>query len=169
MEIRNVKAEDAEAFLKMLLQLDTETKNMMYEPGERSTDIERLRNRIPSGENQGDLLIGSFLDEEMVGFLSVSRGEFIRIRHRAYIVIGILQKGQSRGLGSLMFQQLMDWAVSKGITRLELTVMSHNKAAIALYKKFGFEIEGIKRHSLIVDGNYVDEYYMAKLLEARNI
>ena len=31
-------------------------------------------------------------------------------------------------------------------------------------KKMGFEIEGTKRDSLRVDGVYVDEYYMAKLL-----
>jgi RimJ/RimL family protein N-acetyltransferase len=28
----------------------------------------------------------------------------------------------------------------------------------------GFEIEGTKRDSLIVDGEYVDELYMAKIL-----
>jgi hypothetical protein len=28
----------------------------------------------------------------------------------------------------------------------------------------GFEIEGVKKHSLLVDGAFVDEYYMGKLL-----
>jgi len=42
--------------------------------------------------------------------------------------------------------------------------MTHNKAGIALYKKRGFEIEGTKRHSMLVNSHYVDEYYMAKLL-----
>jgi len=28
----------------------------------------------------------------------------------------------------------------------------------------GFEKEGIKKDSLLVNGEYVDEYYMAKLL-----
>jgi RimJ/RimL family protein N-acetyltransferase len=42
--------------------------------------------------------------------------------------------------------------------------MAHNSGAIALYKKMGFEIEGTKNHSLIVDGMYIDEYYMAKLV-----
>lgn len=43
--------------------------------------------------------------------------------------------------------------------------MTHNLAGIALYKKMGFEIEGRKRHSLRVNGAYVDEYYMSKLLD----
>jgi RimJ/RimL family protein N-acetyltransferase len=56
------------------------------------------------------------------------------------------------------------WASLRAITRLELTVMTHNQAGVALYKKQGFEIEGRKRHSLLVGGHYVDEYLMAKLL-----
>jgi RimJ/RimL family protein N-acetyltransferase len=42
--------------------------------------------------------------------------------------------------------------------------MTHNIAGIALYKKMGFEIEGTKRDSLLINGEYVDEYYMSKLL-----
>ncbi|OAO80482.1 hypothetical protein A0O32_1432 [Anoxybacillus flavithermus] len=42
--------------------------------------------------------------------------------------------------------------------------MTQNQAGIALYKKMGFEIEGIKKHSLLVNGRFMDEYYMAKIL-----
>ncbi|MGZ3612137.1 MAG: GNAT family N-acetyltransferase, partial [Ktedonobacteraceae bacterium] len=36
---------------------------------------------------------------------------------------------------------------------------------IALYKKQGFAIEGIRRHSLLINGQFVDEFSMAKLLD----
>jgi len=45
-------------------------------------------------------------------------------------------------------------------------VQVHNIRAIALYENCGFEREGLKRHSLRIDGTYVDEYYMSKLLAA---
>ena len=45
--------------------------------------------------------------------------------------------------------------------------MTHNEAGIALYRRRGFEIEGTKKHSLLVGGRYVDEYYMARLLEKK--
>ena len=48
---------------------------------------------------------------------------------------------------------------------LELTVMTHNTAGIALYKKQGFAIEGTKRHSLLLNGQFIDEFYMSKLLD----
>ncbi|NMB90388.1 MAG: GNAT family N-acetyltransferase, partial [Chloroflexi bacterium] len=52
----------------------------------------------------------------------------------------------------------------QGIHRLELTVMTHNQRALALYRKMGFEIEGTLRHNMRVDGVYVDEYSLAQLL-----
>jgi hypothetical protein len=45
--------------------------------------------------------------------------------------------------------------------------MTHNEAGIALYRRRGFKIEGVKKHSLLVGGWYVDEYYMARLLEKK--
>jgi hypothetical protein len=34
----------------------------------------------------------------------------------------------------------------------------------SLHQKMAFQIEGIKKDSLLVDGVYVDEYYMGKIL-----
>ena len=51
-----------------------------------------------------------------------------------------------------------------GVTRLELTVECHNEAARRLYQKSGFQIEGVRQKSMLVDGRFIDEYYMAKLL-----
>nr|WP_257144309.1 GNAT family N-acetyltransferase [Bacillus pseudomycoides] len=64
-----------------------------------------------------------------------------------------------------MFKEVEKWARLHDIWRLELTVMAHNTRAQALYKKAGFEQEGVKKASLIVEGERVDEYYMAKLLK----
>lgn len=90
---------------------------------------------------------------------------FKRNRHSDYIVIAVLQAYANQGVGTQLFEFIFSWASKHQLTRLDLTVMSHNKAAIALYQKMGFEIEGAKRKSLCVDGIYRDEYYMAKLLD----
>jgi len=49
------------------------------------------------------------------------------------------------------------------IDRIELTVFADNPAAVALYKKFGFEIEGTGRNFALRNGEYVDAYYMARM------
>ena len=41
---------------------------------------------------------------------------------------------------------------------------AENEAGVALYRKSGFEIDGTKRNSLMIDGTFYDEYYMSKLL-----
>jgi RimJ/RimL family protein N-acetyltransferase len=48
--------------------------------------------------------------------------------------------------------------------RLELTVVAHNQAELALYKKRGFEMKRVRKRAIFVTGQYVDEYAMAKLL-----
>ena len=162
--VRKVREEDAAAFLDLLLRLDYETNYMMYEPGERKTTAEEMNVWIRELEASGSLLLGAVENNSLVGFLSAERGFARRIRHSAYLVIGILEQYRGRGLGTALFGELEKWARESGITRLELTVMVHNVPAVGLYKKAGFIIEGVKRRSLLVDGREVNEYYMAKLL-----
>ena len=51
-----------------------------------------------------------------------------------------------------------------GIIRLELTVECDNIHAKTLYEKQGFSVEGVRPKSMLVNGSYVDEYYMGKIL-----
>ncbi len=164
MLVRKVSENDAQAFLNMQLQLDHETKYMMYEPNERSNDVDRTLNNIRMSIQNNNLLLCAVEEDKIVGFLSATKGSFQRNRHSAYIVIGLLEKARFKGFGRQLFEQLLLWAKEQSIIRLELTVLCNNPAAIALYQKYGFEIEGTKRRSLLIDGEYEDEYYMSKLL-----
>ncbi|WP_242951561.1 GNAT family N-acetyltransferase [Clostridium felsineum] len=91
-------------------------------------------------------------------------GAVRRNKHSAYIVVGIREKYQNDGIGTKFFEKLNEWAKQRKIIRLELTVLCINKVATHLYRKNGFEIEGIKRKSMYVDGKYIDEYLMAKII-----
>ncbi len=48
--------------------------------------------------------------------------------------------------------------------RLELNVQQRNLRAVHFYEKVGFEREGIKRHSLRIGDDYLDEWLTAKLI-----
>ena len=50
-----------------------------------------------------------------------------------------------------------------GVIRVDLKVYTDNEAGIALYEKFGFEIEGTHRRDAFRNGEYVDTYSMARL------
>lgn len=163
MEIRKIKMKDANNYLDMLLNLDKETKFMMFEPGERPTDINIAKNIIEKSINGDNLVLVATDDENIVGFLSVQRGVPKRIKHTGYIVVGIREKFRGKGIGSKLFSELDIWARKNNITRLELSVICSNTVAKHLYEKSGFEIEGVKKNAMIVDGKYVDEFFMAKL------
>lgn len=161
--IREIKDEDAENHLSLCIKLDNETKFMLYEPGERTTTVERHREFVHSQITYEDSTI--FVaehDNQLVGHLIVNGGKVKRIKHVGYIVVGILKDYTGQGIGTELFNALENWRTESGIKRLELSVMVHNEAAVSLYKKMGFEIEGIKKKSLNIDGRYIDEYYMGK-------
>jgi RimJ/RimL family protein N-acetyltransferase len=166
MIIRTICEDDAAQFLSLCKQLDLETQFMLLEPGERKTILEEQRAQIGillREENQ--TIFVAEQDNQLVGYLEASGGTFKRNSHSAYLVIGILQAFTGQGIGTQLFQSLEEWAKQQHIHRLELTVMTHNTGGIALYKKQGFAIEGTKRHSLLINGKYVDEFYMSKLLD----
>lgn len=164
MIIRKIEVKDSERFLKMLNQLDHETKNMMFEPGERTITVEEMEANIKNIIRRNSLTLVAMENDHIVGFLTAERGFANRIKHSVYIVIGLLKDFRGKNIGSRLFEELEKWAIDNCIIRLELTVMTHNVSAIRLYKKMGFKIEGIKEKSLIVDKKYVDEYYMGKIL-----
>ncbi|WP_349947553.1 GNAT family protein [Lacrimispora sp. BS-2] len=162
--IRPIEAKDAESLWQMMSALDAETKFMMYEPNERKKNIDRIKSTINDAITEDNLFLAAEADHEIVGYISAQKGILRRVKHSAYIVVGIRASYQRQGIGTSFFKQLDKWANEKGVTRLQLTVMCNNDAAKHLYEKNGFTVEGIKKNSMIVDGTYVDEYYMAKLL-----
>ena len=162
-DIRKIKMEDANSYLEMLLNLDKETKFMMFEPGERSKSIDIARRKIENTIKGDNLILVATEGTEIIGFLSVERGVPRRIRHTGYVVVGIREKYRGMGIGSKLFSELDKWTRENNLTRLELTVVSSNIVAKHLYEKNGFKIEGTRKNAMIIDDKYADEYYMAKL------
>lgn len=165
MIIREIKLEDAEKFLNMLKQLDKETKHMLYEEDERNCTIQDMKERLSKREDNTKHI--TFIVEDngdIIGFLSADRGLVNRIKHSAYVVIGMLESYRGKGIGMALIEKLFKWARNNKIIRLELTVVKDNRYAVNLYKKMGFKVEGIREKAMIVDGKYVDEYYMGRIL-----
>lgn len=163
MEYRKLSVDEAEQFWHLMNQLDHETRYMLYEPGERPKDLPQMESLIRDSVEGDDFLLVAEADQRLVGYISAQKGRLNRIAHSAYIVVGILADYRGKGIGTEFFKRLNDWAEEKKVTRLELTVICENEAAKRLYTKSGFQIEGIKRNSVCVDGKYLDEYYMARI------
>lgn len=165
MKYRNLSPDEAVKFWELMNQLDYETKYMLYEPGERKRDYSKIEALIRNSAEDNDFLLVAEGNDKLVGYISAQKGNLRRISHSAYIVVGILKDCRGKGIGTEFFRRLNIWAEEKKVTRLELTVICENEIAKHLYEKNGFKIEGIKRKSVLVDGEYLDEFYMAKIIE----
>jgi putative acetyltransferase len=103
------------------------------------------------------------IDEQIIGDIGMTRYHGRR-NHVACIGMGVHDDFTGRGIGSAMLAAVIDAADNwLNIMRLELTVYTDNDAAIALYRKFGFEEEGILRAFAFRAGSYVDAYAMARI------
>lgn len=109
------------------------------------------------------IMIGAFAGERLVGEAQVETGKSRRA-HVAEIGVCVHGDWRRRGVGARLVGEMLDLADNwLGLRRLELRVFVDNDAAIALYRKSGFEIEGRLRGSMLRDGAYVDMYLMARL------
>ncbi|MGH8802394.1 MAG: GNAT family N-acetyltransferase [Casimicrobiaceae bacterium] len=101
---------------------------------------------------------------EVVGNAGLHRaGRSPRRRHAGIIGMSVRDDWHGRGVGSALLAAVIDLAENwAGYTRLELIVYADNAAALALYRKFGFTVEGTLRNYALRDGDYVDAYAMAR-------
>ncbi|XRD25779.1 GNAT family N-acetyltransferase [Lysinibacillus fusiformis] len=164
MRIREATRNDSVQIIAVMTNAEA-SNLMLFGPGERKMEPETFANYLEKlYHSRHSALFVAEIDDRVVAYLIAQGNEATRIAHRAYLVIGIHSHYRGRKIGTALFNHVEQWAKDNSIHRLELTVMENNEAGVALYKKMGFEIEGTKRDSLYVDGQYINEYYMSKLV-----
>ena len=104
-------------------------------------------------------------DGRVVGWCDVIPGDRETTAHAGVLGIGVLPGYRGRGIGNALFRSTLKRAKARGLSRVELTVRSDNRRAIALYRKHGFVREGVKRNGMRVDGRYWDLVCMARLFK----
>ncbi|MCM3741303.1 GNAT family N-acetyltransferase [Oceanobacillus luteolus] len=165
MNIRGIERSDAAELAHLVNEVEATSEYMLWETGERQVTVEKQLKMIEEmSKSSNSTIIVAEVEGSLVGYLFAIGGNAKRNRHSVYIVTGILEKYRGKGIGTKLFTALDEWAKFNGIHRMELTVVTTNEAGTRLYKKSGFEIEGTKRSSLLIDGTYMDEYYMSKLI-----
>lgn len=102
-------------------------------------------------------------DGQIIGWCDISALDRPVFAHVGSLGMGLLAPYRGVGIGQKLLQTAIQKAQQKGLTRIELTVREKNKPAIALYKKFGFEIEGIHKNAVCIDGKYQNHIFMARL------
>ena len=166
--IREAEVEDAAELVTFLNRVSLETDfTSLDREGILLTDteMELFLDKQAHSENQITLL--ALLNDEIAGLVNVTADQRKRVRHIGDLFIVIGKKYWNNGLGSLLLEEVVEWAQASGILRrLQLTVQTRNQAAVHLYQKNGFVIEGRQeRGAYIGEGEFIDVYLMGRLID----
>lgn len=156
--VRSVEADDWEDIAAMQESANVVFHTLLLPYPSRDAIRDRLENR---SANQVELV--AVVNGVAVGLLRLQPGSGRRA-HTARLVMMVHGDYQHRGIGTVLLEAALDVAERwLAISRVELEVFTDNEAAIALYQKFGFEIEGTIREFAFRDGQYADAYLMARI------
>ena len=160
--LRRAVPDDAPAFARLMADPSV-FGNLMQMPYPTAQQWrERLADNLAPGKT--DLPLVAELDGRIAGSAGIHpTGPALRRRHAMVLGISVAPEAQRRGVGSALMAGLLDYADHWAqVLRVELTVYVDNEPAIALYCKFGFEVEGRHRGYALRGGTYVDAFAMAR-------
>ena len=124
--------------------------------------LQEIRGWIEKSEPGGLDLVAT-VEGQVVGSAGLQRFTGRR-SHAGRIGMGVHDSWVGKGIGAALMSALVATADRwLGLRRLELTVYADNEPALALYRRFGFEIEGRHRGFALRDGSFVDALAMARL------
>lgn len=159
--IRPSRLADAEA-VQELANLPGVRAGTLRPPFQRLEQTKAYLESIP----ESDLHIVASIDGIVIGNASLRRFAGRR-QHAASLGVAVHDEYAGRGIGSALVASLIDAADNwLNLRRIELTVFADNKAAIALYEKFGFKREGILKEYAFRDGGFADVLAMGRLTGA---
>jgi len=163
--LRRARPGDAEAFVRMMEDPAVYAQLLQLPFPDAETWRARLGGQAALQTHSPEL----HLVAEVRGLVVASAGlhpagPALRRRHVMNLGMSVAVPWQGRGVGSALMAALTDYADNwLGVLRIELGVYADNDRAQALYRKFGFEIEGRQRAYALRDGQYVDSLMMARL------
>jgi len=157
--IRTADPSDAEAMLKCYTA-PLAARNTLQIP---YRSLESVREQLTKS-GAGDHLLVAEIEGEVVGVIGLHTSSRPRVNHKAEVGTMVHDDWQGKGVGAALMRAVIELADKwLNLTRIELSVFTDNESAIALYRKFGFEIEGTLRKYAFRDGEFVDAFAMGRI------
>lgn len=128
-----------------------------------SQEISATKRRVEAQIKGGHRLVAE-VGGKVVGNITLFQSDNPRSKHKASMGMMVHPAYWGKGIGSQLMAAIIDLADTwLNVQRLSLEVNVDNPAAVRLYRKFGFEIEGTKRWHAFGDGRLADSHFMARV------
>lgn len=163
--IRTAQVSDARVLSEVRLQIDGETENLDRERGEAYIDEAGFKQIIERDAlSSANLFLVAEAAGKIVGFSRCQGNSLKRTSHQVEFGVGVLQDYWGYGIGKNLLKRSIGWADSNHIKKITLKVLETNEKAVLLYKKCGFEVEGILREDkLLSDGKFYNTVLMGRI------
>ena len=142
--------------------LDAVARERRYLAFLEAPPLARVRRFVLGNLKSGAAQFVAVDDGRVVGWCDVTPKTHETLRHSGVLGMGVAASHRGCGIGAALLRATLDQATARGLTRVELVVRVDNRAAITLYERFGFEVEGRLRNYLVVDGVSCDALQMVK-------
>ena len=157
LKIERAKVSDAKELIDFTKKIGSESDNVTFGPEGLPFTIEQEEDYLKNREESklSPLFVARY-EGEIIGIANLDVVDRDRLRHRGEIGISVLKDYWGNGIGSLLMQELIKFAIFNGVEVLYLTVRSDNDRAISLYKKFDFEKTGTMIGEMKINGELID-------------
>jgi RimJ/RimL family protein N-acetyltransferase len=165
--IRSAIEKDAKNLSDVRVEIDGETENLDREKGESYIDEENFKQLIKEDtESVHNLFLVCEVNGRIVGFSRCEGNNLKRMSHKVEFGVCVLKDFWGYGIGTNLLKETIKWADTSGIKKITLNVLESNEKAIMLYKRYGFEVEGVlKKDKVLSDGNYYNTVVMGRFKE----
>ena len=158
-KVKVVREPDLDILKKVILCFNSDLKNKTLEWLARNKPIPlEEANLWLDRYKRGRQLVAIVVNDEgdVLGAGHINRLHD-RKRHTGIISVTVFSKYRGKGIGKLIYQDLIEQARESGITRIESEPVEQNTLAIELERKLGFIVESVqKRKFKTDDGRYLN-------------
>ncbi len=157
---------DAVQFPSFQQQIASETTNTMQMVGETPALEKIIESWQQSQEDPNHLRIGGFHNNRLIGQLGFRPLSPIHpyTKHIGQFGMMILQEFWGQGIGRRMLEIMEEHARRHEFTRIEALVRQKNERGVKLYQNAGYNIEGTRKQAALINKEYSDEFFIAKIL-----
>ena len=165
-KIRNLELGDELALYDFYAQAVQETQHTLV-CQEKLASLTRLGEKIENAvKSFSEIYLGVFDDAKVIGSLQfrVTLPDHPWVKHLGEFGMIVLKQYWNQGIGKQLLKLMEVFALETGVCRIEAKVRANNDRGIALYNGAGFKVEGVREKGAFINDQFVDEYFIAKIL-----
>jgi RimJ/RimL family protein N-acetyltransferase len=156
--IKKADEDDATQIIKYIKQVLEESdyftiglEEFEKTKGQQRKDIKNM------AKNPNNLFLLATINNKIVGFLNFKTEQKRRTSHVGEFGVSVLKNKWGLNIGSALLNALLGWIKTrKQIKKINLQVRSDNTRAIALYRKYGFQNEGLIKKAVFLENKFYD-------------